>query len=197
MPLSSKLSLAKNSDDFFANTWQSPNDMLPYWRRHSPWRNDFSNGLYQPDVSTNMSRDFWEMDRRAREMDKRFQIDWLPIAREGFQVSMDVQQFSPSELSVTTNENYVAVEGKQEERQDEYGYIARQFSRRYILPPGYDPNTVTSELSADGILTIKAPTPKALEGVVRYINIQQTGPARMNISSESKSLEHKQAVPTR
>lgn len=155
------LSIVKTPDDFFANSWQPYSEMLPYWRRHSPWRNDFPLGLYQPDFSTTMSRGFWEMDQRAREMERRFQIDWPPIAREGFQVSMDVQHFSPSELSVTLNANSVTVEGKQKEHQDEYGIVARQFLRRYYLPPGCDPNTITSELSADGILTLKASTPNA------------------------------------
>lgn len=40
---------------------------------------------------------------------------------------------------------------------DNYGYVSRQFSRKYLLPADIDPETVTSTLSADGILNIQAP----------------------------------------
>jgi crystallin alpha B len=47
---------------------------------------------------------------------------------------LDVQQFKPDELTVKTVNDYVVVEGKHEERQDEHGFISRQFQRRYKLP---------------------------------------------------------------
>lgn len=169
------LSLWKDFDDFFADPWRPHHHVLPYWLRNRPWRDDFALGLYP--------RDFWEMDRElARNLHN--DIDWSPIiSRKGFQVSVDVQQFSPSELSITMNENSVTVEGKHEERQDEHGYIARQFSRRYTLPAGFDANTVTSELSSDGILTIKAP---ALENNERQVSIQRPGPARVTFKDDKK-----------
>lgn len=40
--------------------------------------------------------------------------------------------------------------------QDEHGYVAREFHRRYRLPSGVDPATVTSALSPEGILSIQA-----------------------------------------
>lgn len=40
--------------------------------------------------------------------------------------------------------------------QDEHGYIAREFHRRYRLPPGVDPAAVTSALSPEGVLSIQA-----------------------------------------
>lgn len=174
-------------DDFFADPWRHHNrDLWPYWKRHSPWRGDFAFDLYPRDLA----REFRTMDRRARELERRFHtevIDWSPITNEkGFQVSMDVQQFSPSEITVKTNEYSVTIEGKHEERQDEHGFISRHFSRRYALPPGFDHNTVTSELSSDGILTIKAPSPKALEGNERNIRIHHTGPARVTFKDDNK-----------
>lgn len=173
------MSVWRDFDDFFVDPWRPHRAMLPYWRRYRPWRDDFALGLY--------SRDFWELDR---ELTRKFHndIDWSPIiSGKGFQVSLDVQQFSPRELTVTTNENTVTVEGKHEERQDDHGYIARQFSRRYTLPAGFDANTVTSELSSDGILTIKAPTPKAFESNERQVSIQKTGPARVTFKDDKKS----------
>lgn len=81
--------------------------------------------------------------------------------KEGFRVNLDVQQFKPDEITVKTVNNFVIVEGKHEERQDEHGFISRQFQRRYKLPDDVEADTVVSQLSSDGVLTIVAPN-KAL-----------------------------------
>lgn len=73
------------------------------------------------------------------------------------QVILDVQQFSPEEITVKTVGNNVIVEAKHEERQDEHGFVSRQFIRRYVLPPSHDVINITSSLSSDGVLTITAP----------------------------------------
>lgn len=74
-----------------------------------------------------------------------------------FKVNLDVQQFHPENLNVKVVDNTVVIDGKHEERQDEHGYISRQFTRRYVLPDSVDPATITSSLSSDGVLTISAP----------------------------------------
>ncbi|XP_023727557.1 protein lethal(2)essential for life [Cryptotermes secundus] len=95
--------------------------------------------------------------------------------KDGFKVNLDVQQFKPNELTVKTVNDHVVVEGKHEERQDEHGFISRQFQRRYKLPADIDPDTVVSQLSSDGVLTISAPK-KALPqaGNEKVIPITQT-----------------------
>lgn len=82
--------------------------------------------------------------------------------KEKFQVLLNVKQFKPEEISVKTVDNCIVIRGKHEEKQDEHGFISREFTRRYMLPQGVEPETVTSSLSPDGILTISAPK-KALE----------------------------------
>jgi crystallin alpha B len=86
-----------------------------------------------------------------------------------------VQQFKPDELTVKMVDDFVVVEGKHEERQDEHGFISRQFLRRYKLPSEVDPETVLSQLSSDGVLTISAPK-KALPSSdnERIVPITQT-----------------------
>lgn len=104
------------------------------------------------------------------------------IGKDGFQVCMDVHQFAPDEITVTTVNDVVVVDAKHDGHEDEHGLISRQFTRRYTLPTGYHANQVVSELSSDGVLTIKAPLPiKTLEGAnVRVVSIQQTGLARLD-----------------
>lgn len=73
-----------------------------------------------------------------------------------FRVNLDVQQFKPEELKVKVENGYLVVDGKHEERTDEHGFISRQFTRRYEIPEDVDQQTLSSNLSTDGVLTLKA-----------------------------------------
>lgn len=74
-----------------------------------------------------------------------------------FRVNMDVQHFKPEEINIKTKDNRVIIKARHEERPDEHGFIMREFTRQYVLPKDVDPATVTSSLSREGILTLKAP----------------------------------------
>lgn len=98
----------------------------------------------------------------------------LSVDKNKFQVSLDVQQFAPEEITVKASEDTITIEGKHEEKEDEHGFISRHFVRRYKLPEGHDINQVKSKLSSDGVLTITAP--KCQEKVQdRVIPISFTG----------------------
>uniref|UniRef100_A0AAR2IRL2 Heat shock protein beta-1 n=1 Tax=Pygocentrus nattereri TaxID=42514 RepID=A0AAR2IRL2_PYGNA len=91
-------------------------------------------------------------------------------SQDQWKVSMDVNQFTPEELTVKTKDGMVEITGKHEERRDEHGYVSRSFTRKYTLPPGVDAEKVTSSLSPDGVLNIEAPLPKpALQGAEKFI----------------------------
>lgn len=108
------------------------------------------------------------------------------------QINLDVQHFSPEEISVKTADGYIIVEGKHEEKKDEHGYVSRQFVRRYALPEGTEPETVESRLSSDGVLTITAPrkVPEAIKGE-RKVPITQTGPVRKEIKDQNEGTDDK------
>lgn len=108
------------------------------------------------------------------------------MGKDGFQVSLDVQQFKPNEVTVKIQDNTIVIEGKHEERQDQHGFISRHFTRKYVLPKEVDIDQVASTLSSDGILTIKAPKKQAAIEGERVIQIQQTGPARSSIKENPK-----------
>ncbi|XP_043095507.1 heat shock protein 67B1 [Puntigrus tetrazona] len=76
-----------------------------------------------------------------------------------WKISLDVNHFAPSEISVKIQDGLLVVGGKHEERQDEHGYITRCFTRKYTLPGGVEAESLQSRLSADGILTVEAPLP--------------------------------------
>ncbi|XP_055917409.1 protein lethal(2)essential for life [Eupeodes corollae] len=116
--------------------------------------------------------------RRSTNLQKQESGSTLNIDSEKFEVILDVQQFSPNEITVKVTDKYIVVEGKHEEKQDEHGFVARQFSRRYLLPNDVNPDNVASSLSSDGLLTITAPMKKIPPTPSeRVVPITQTGPS--------------------
>ncbi|XP_062543262.1 protein lethal(2)essential for life-like [Armigeres subalbatus] len=111
----------------------------------------------------------------------------VKIANNKFQINLDVQNFSPEEISVKATEDCIIVEGKHEERQDDHGFITRHFKRRFMLPAGHDRNGIVSSLSSDGILTIMAPIKETLEEEsVKAIPIVQTGEPQQEKPAETE-----------
>ncbi|XP_042905109.1 alpha-crystallin A chain [Parasteatoda tepidariorum] len=82
--------------------------------------------------------------------------------KDKFQVKLNVSHFKPEEINVKAVDNSIVIHGKHEEKSDEHGFISREFTRRYMLPEGTEPETVTSTLTPDGCLVIEAPK-KAIE----------------------------------
>ncbi|XP_018348888.1 PREDICTED: protein lethal(2)essential for life-like isoform X1 [Trachymyrmex septentrionalis] len=128
----------------------------------------FGIGLHRDDLISSLSG--LGLDRPSVRFGNRYYRPWGNVTRQNssgtstiqldndnFQVILDVQQFSPDEITVKTIDNHVVVEAKHEEKQDEHGYISRHFVRRYVLPPSHDLVNITSTLSLDGVLTVTAP----------------------------------------
>lgn len=91
-----------------------------------------------------------------------------------FSISFDVSAFKPEEISVKVIDRDIIVEAKHEEREDEHGYISRQFTRKCILPDEYDPDTISTYLNAEGKMTIKPLKPKpAVQSNERIIPIKR------------------------
>ncbi|MGH0153931.1 UNVERIFIED_CONTAM: hypothetical protein FKN15_068769, partial [Acipenser sinensis] len=77
--------------------------------------------------------------------------------RDKFTIYLDVKHFSPEELSVKIVDDYVEIQGKHGERQDDHGYISREFHRYYRLPSNVDQSVITCSLSSDRLLTFCGP----------------------------------------
>lgn len=112
-----------------------------------------------------------------------------PDDKRAFAVNVDVHDYLPEELSVqvTKDDGFVVVEGSHEERPDEHGLVRRHFTRRYKLPDGVDPDTITSKLTPEGVLQVWAPI-KALnppQERVRHVPI--------NCSREPEAQQDEQA----
>ncbi|XP_006894003.1 PREDICTED: alpha-crystallin A chain [Elephantulus edwardii] len=77
--------------------------------------------------------------------------------RDQFLILLDVKHFSPEDLTVKVLDDFVEIHGKHNERQDDHGYISREFHRRYRLPSNVDQSALSCSLSADGMLTFCGP----------------------------------------
>ncbi|XP_034745346.1 alpha-crystallin B chain-like [Etheostoma cragini] len=81
----------------------------------------------------------------------------MRIEKDRYIIHVDVKFFSPEELSVNICDEFITVHGKHEGRQDDHGFVSREFLRKYRLPAGVSSADVNASLSYDGILTITAP----------------------------------------
>jgi len=88
-------------------------------------------------------------------------------------IRFDCKDFKPEEITVKTVNNTLCVHAKHVEEAPGRK-STREFSRQYTLPHKIDPLTLNSTLAADGVLTIEAPAPAAIEAPVeRVLPIRQ------------------------
>ncbi|GIY56135.1 alpha-crystallin B chain [Caerostris darwini] len=109
-----------------------------------------------------------------------------------YQVMINVKQFRPDEIDVKIVDNFVVISGKHEEKADEYGFVAREFTRRCLLPDNTEPRTVTSSLCPCGVLTIQA-TPKKNDEIIVPIPVQQ--PAAVVVAQKDQAAERNSEEP--
>lgn len=136
-------------------------------------------------------RDFWNSDPFDWAIPTAYRLPYwegekfLSTPEDGFQVSLNVNKFKPEEVSVKVADNNIIIEAKHEERNEDDSYVSRHFSRRYTLPKNCNIKDVVSTLSADGILTVRAPPKEIDTKNARTVHIQQTGADHV----EPKKLE--------
>ncbi|XP_038647295.1 heat shock protein beta-1 [Scyliorhinus canicula] len=102
-----------------------------------------------------------------------------------WKISLDVKHFTPEELQVKIQEGYLEISGSHKERQDQHGFISRNFTRKYKFPPDVDTLLVTSSLTPDGILIVEAPLPNPAVQVPVEIMV----PVQKEVKSEEVDTE--------
>ncbi|VDN56037.1 unnamed protein product [Dracunculus medinensis] len=90
---------------------------------------------------------------------------------EQFSITIDTSQFSPEDLKVNIVDGQLIIEGKHESKIDQYGEIERSFVRKLMLPKNVTAESVTSELTKDGMLTVQTPKKSTDASRVRTIPI--------------------------
>merc|ERR1711963_451103 len=137
-----------------------PSSRVPITLRDLFWQDPF--------FSTN-----WEDFHKLHdEMMQETRSMWQKFDDKNFELSLDTSHYRPDEIKVTVNGDVLTVEADHEEKaEDGTKHVARRFMRKYTLPQGCRPETVTSNLSSDGVLMITAPK-LAIEGP-KNVPIQQ------------------------
>ena len=100
------------------------------------------------------------MDSLMLKVDKPFVTDM--DGNKKLSLRFDCSKFKPEEISVKTLDNKLMVGAKHSE-ETTTSKIYREFSKQYILPTKIDPLLLSSVLSKDGVLSIEAPAPEAIE----------------------------------
>merc|ERR1719239_39016 len=82
-----------------------------------------------------------------------------------YKIHVNVKEYKPEELVVkTVDNNKIQVEAKHEEKTSNgQSYSTKSFSQSFTLPKGVNPDSISSALSKEGVLTISAPLPPALK----------------------------------
>jgi len=82
---------------------------------------------------------------------------------DNLNATLDVSGFAPEDLKVSVIGQHIVVEAKHPEKQDQLGLIERHFIRKFNLPRNASPESVVSNLTSDGTLTISAHSAKSKE----------------------------------
>ncbi|XP_033211349.1 protein lethal(2)essential for life-like [Belonocnema kinseyi] len=138
-------------------------------------------------------------DRSLAVARKSGGVSTVHTDKDKFQVTLDVQQFHPEEIKVKVVGKNVIIEGKHEEKEDEHGWISRQFTRKYLVPEQCDIDQLSSHLSSDGVLMISAPRKQLAdeEKRERVIQIEHTGQPAVKDASSKAATETKTPAPQR
>lgn len=152
-------------------------DLYDHWRRVEDWF-DYKSPYHY--------RDYWQRPWYRRPCttatgalvtgsaaDDAREV-WSSIGQHGFHVDIDVHAFRPCEIVVkTTADGYVIIEGHHEDHPTRHHHVRKHFMKKYALPVGFTTRDVTSNISKDGILTLKCPPPlcRALPSYNRFVPI--------------------------
>ncbi|XP_050692686.1 protein lethal(2)essential for life-like isoform X4 [Eriocheir sinensis] len=110
--------------------------------------------------SRNHCRDVYTKIRSSKIDEDLYASQALQITEKDgkFQAVMDVKDFSPNDLQVRVVEDRVVVEGKYHKQSEDGSSVSsKSFYKEFTLPNGADIDSVSTALSKDGVLTVRAP----------------------------------------
>nr|XP_053650309.1 probable basic-leucine zipper transcription factor N [Cherax quadricarinatus] len=142
-------------DTFFKENWED------FDRAVQSILDKFDNrGLKVDQGSRTECRDVYSKIRTSKIDEDLYASQALQITEKDgkFQAVMDVKDFNPRELQVRAVDDRIVVEGSyQKVSEDGASSSSKSFYKEFTLPPAADIDLVTTALSKDGVLTIKAP----------------------------------------
>lgn len=158
-----------------------------FWHRRDPWdsvRNDFFVKPFESQfrdmakVFDNFTLRPWYNEDyvRSREVAEAFaksEVAEVKYDSKKLEIKLDVSMYSPEELNVTIAEDRLIIKGKHEQKEDNHGFITREFTREFVIPENIDADGITSTLSEEGMLVIQGRAKGVEEAKERVVTIEQ------------------------
>ncbi|KAK8722609.1 hypothetical protein OTU49_012128 [Cherax quadricarinatus] len=142
-------------DAFFTDAWED------FDKAVQSILDKFDNSGLQVDVgSRSQCRDVYSKIRSSKIDEDLYASQALQITEKDgkFQAVMDVKDFSPNDLQVRVVDDRVVVEGKYCKKSEDGSTVSsKSFYKEFTLPNNADIDAVSTALSKDGVLTVKAP----------------------------------------
>jgi len=181
-------------DDFFKDSWSDFDTAM------QSVLDKFHDKTVKVDSSSrNQCRDVYRTIRSSKIDDDIYASQALQVTeQEGrFQCVMDVKDFNPNNLQVKVVEDRVVVEGKYEKKSEDGSSMeSKSFYKEFTLPQSANLELVSTALSKDGVLTVRAPKREgatASDGTVakKQSTVQQSSSSNVssNVSSNSSSVK--------
>jgi len=157
-------------------------------------------------TSRNECRDVYRNIRQSRINDDIYASQALQVTEKDgrFSCVMDVKDFTPKDLQVKVVDDRVVVEGKYEKKSEDGSSVSsKSFHKEFNLPATANLDLVSTALSKDGVLTVRAPKKEgnevvpASDGTVKQSSssVQESSSVQtINGSTDSSSSVKKSSV---
>jgi len=95
--------------------------------------------------------------KNEQKIEKLKTVDEVVLTSDKFQINLNIDGFTPEELSVKTVDNFITIEGKHEEK-SENSTVSRSFSKKWAIPEGVKPEEIKCNFNLkEGLLQLEAP----------------------------------------
>ncbi|KAK7072284.1 hypothetical protein SK128_012758 [Halocaridina rubra] len=142
-------------DSFFKESWED------FDKAMQSILDKFDNQGLKVDTNSRLAcRDVYSKIRSSKIDEDLYASQALQITEKdgNFSAVMDVKDFNPTDLQVRVVDDRVVVEGKYEKKsEDGSSMSSKSFYKEFTLPAVANIDLVSTALSKDGVLTIKAP----------------------------------------
>lgn len=99
---------------------------------------------------------FFEEGSEARGYGTSADIVTASFGKEGLHLEMNLSHFAPDDIAVKVNGNRLVISGKHSSKQDEHGFVAREFTREFLIPEETDTDSLACRLTDEGHLVVTA-----------------------------------------
>lgn len=134
----------------------------------------------------------WRMmeDSESRVHGRSADIVQAKFGKDGLHLEMNLSPFDPDDIAVKMSGNRLVISGKHSSKPDEHGFVAREFTREFLIPEEIDTETLSCRLTDEGHLVVSAKV-KGEPETSREIKIEREATEEKESSESSDESEEK------